>query len=250
MILLRIFLVLFIALDLGYLISKAPQLHRDYLRSAVGSSVVEVVKLDEKNEIRGGGTGFSIQAPSGKTYIMTNAHICDMYKGDKNAVIQRPDGSFIKRPILFISGDTDLCLIEGIDGLRGLKIASKVFTGEIIEIIGHPHLMPLNVSYGDILGTDNVDVMIGVIGYDMPESECKQHKNKILDAESFFGPVKVCVEELPAYLTTAVSMPGNSGSPVVDFSGHVVGVLFAGDNSVNWGIVVPLSDVKAFLKDK
>ncbi len=65
-----------------------------------------------------------------------------------------------------------------------------------------------------------------------------------------FGILDVCMEEVLAYRTTAVSLPGNSGSPVVDYKGNVIGVLFAGDSEVHWGLVITLDDVRDFLADK
>ena len=41
---------------------------------------------------------------------------------------------------------------------------------------------------------------------------------------------------------------GNSGSPMVNMWGNVVGVVFAGNQRTNWGSAVPLKDVKELLK--
>src|ERR1700733_3130385 len=92
-------LVMFISL-------RIPQWHKTYLRLAVGSSVVRIVHTDENGAIQGGGTGSQIEYKHQK-YIITNAHVCDMYKGGKIATIVEPNGTITQRRILEISIDTD-----------------------------------------------------------------------------------------------------------------------------------------------
>jgi S1-C subfamily serine protease len=229
-----------------FLIFHVPGMHKRWIRSHIGSKVVEIVRIHDGR--MGGGTGFYVQAPSGQVYIMTNAHVCDMYEGGMTATIILPDGSRLPRRILEISDKTDLCLIEAPPLVKGIKLAnSDAAVGESIYVVGHPRLMPLNVSQGDILGTGQVDVGIGVIGMDVKEEDCHKPKNAIISEPSMFGDMQVCVERLQAIQSTAVGMPGNSGSPVVDAYGHLIGVMFAGDNEVHWSLFITLDDAKAFL---
>jgi S1-C subfamily serine protease len=246
---LKYLLLIPLILGIGYTIFKAPQLHKNYLRKHVGSSVVEVVKLDEAGNILGGGTGFSVKAPNGDKFIITNAHVCDMYKG-KMAVIQLPNGELVFRNILKISPDTDLCLIENVNYLPSLSLAKETYVGQIIAIVGHPELLPLSISYGDMLMKIDQQIFLGVIGENITKEQCSQPKNKIVNAQSIWGPVDICLEVVPAYITTAFSLPGNSGSPVVDWTGKVTGVLFAGNDDTHWGLVIPLEDLRRFLETR
>lgn len=234
----------------AYLVIQAPQLHRLYLRYTVGSNVVKVVKTDIMGNVQGGGTGFAIRGKSGHRYIMTNAHICQMYKGGKIATIQEQDGTMLDREIIQISDQTDLCLIEGVKNLRPLDLANFAYVGQTVAVVGHPELMPLNISFGDILGEHPTDVILGMIPETMSQSDCNHSNYRIEHVDSgMFGVLDLCIEEVNAYQTTATSMPGNSGSPVVNWRGQLIGVLFAGDQKVYWGSVVVLEDVKDFLSD-
>lgn len=232
-----------------HLIIITPQMRRNFIRKYVGSKVVEIVKTKDGKPI-GGGTGFGIKAPSGREYIMTNAHVCSAFK-DEDPTVLLPNGSMVKRKILSISDTTDLCLIEGVTGLGALELGKSVYIGETIMIVGHPLLMPLAVTEGDIIDTRIQEIGLGIIGIDVQESECHQPKNKIVNQEfGFFGVLPVCMEEIMSYQTTAVSLPGSSGSPVVNTLGQVIGVNFAGDGMVHWGLSVPLQDIKTFLADR
>ncbi len=229
-----------------HLIIITPQMRRNFIRKYVGSKVVEIVKTKDGKPI-GGGTGFGIKAPSGREYIMTNAHVCSAFK-DEDPTVLLPNGSMVKRKILSISDTTDLCLIEGVTGLGALELGKSVYIGETIMIVGHPLLMPLAVSEGDIIDLKVNEIGLGIIGEEILEKNCRLPKNKIVEVQyGFFGTVPVCMEEIMSYQTTAQSLPGSSGSPVVNKEGQVIGVNFAGDELVHWGISVPLEDVKKFL---
>lgn len=251
-------LVAALVLSLAGLVALAPQIHRSYLRNKVGSRVVKIVKLDEKGRVRGGGTGFAIKAPSGENYLLTNAHVCEAFKGSPEIKAQLPDGTIIPRRILEISENTDLCLAEGLPGVEGLSVADDApKKGQIVNVVGHPRLKPLTLSMGELIGLQEVSILAGLIGDGsqeakdagwLTEEDCQKPKNKIMEFETIFGTIKACMISVLAYQTSAVALPGNSGSPAVDMWGNVVGVLFAGDSEVHWGMLVTLKDVKDFLK--
>lgn len=242
----KLLLLPLLILSCLYVVAATPQMHKDYIRSSVGEHVYRIVQNSEANS---GGTGFSVQAPSGKNYILTNAHICDMYKGKSEALVELHDGRLIPRKIIEISQYTDLCLIEGLPGASGgLKLASGVEAGEDIMIVGHPRLMNLTISKGEVIEEAYPQIFNGMIGPDLTEEQCaSQGKNEVLEVNSMFGPVKICITTIRALQTNAVSLGGNSGSPVVNFYGNVVGVLFASDDDVNWGFIVPGDDAADFL---
>ena len=237
---------------------QAPSMHKTWLKHSVGKSVYMIVKTDANNKVLGGGTGFQVVAPSGAKYILTNAHVCEMYSGDDTAIVKMHDGRLLPRHIIEISSETDLCLIEGMPGVDGLKVAKDANPGDTISVIGHPELMPLTLSQGEILAEEHVEFPYAMIlpdetpDSDMPPetmklAQCHGAKFHPADLNTFFGTIKVCVVGLDADLTTAVTFPGNSGSPAVDGTGHVEGVLFAGDGETHYGMLIPLHSIKDFL---
>ena len=219
-----------------------PRVHHDLIRDYVGSRVVKVTNVEGTS----GGTGSHVKTPQGKTYILTNDHVCEIQK-DGYVYISGPGIRPIPRRIVERSRNTDLCLIEGVPGVEGLTIAgSELEIGQQIDIVGHPRLMPLTVTSGEINGKMEVDVMDHVM--ESADDKCDLPKNRQMDVPFMLWMVHVCVIHIPAYTSTVTILPGNSGSPAVDFWGRVIGVAFAGDSEVHWGLLVTLGDVHDFLK--
>lgn len=246
---------------------KLPEAHNLYLRQTVGSKVYMI----RDSKMSGGGTGFAVQAPSGETYILTNDHVCGVSKDGDSVLVSNTDENIsMRRRIIAHDENSDLCLIEGVPGIKGLEVAdSAPFKGETLKVIGHPRLMPLHLSAGELTGTETVVILVGPISMVNPETgkeeqidpkmggvlpeQCMMAKNRQvteeLDLMFFVLKIKFCLVEVKdAYVTSVVVKPGNSGSPVVNFWGNVEGVVFASD-STSWGRMISINDVKAFLKN-
>lgn len=230
---------------------ESPQIHRSWLRWDVGSKVVRIVKVDASGRPMGGGTGFQVKAPSGKKYLLTNAHVCEHTQdANGNVHIWFSNDTFIERKVIEISGSTDLCLVEPLPGDAALELAGYIEKGDSVNVVGHPRLQPLTVSQGEYIGPETVQILAGIVGFDIEEKDCHKPKNQLLDVETFFGPLKVCLVTIEAEKTTAIILGGNSGSPVVNTWGNVVGVMFAspGPEGSNWGDMISLRDIRQFLR--
>jgi len=243
-------LALLLAIGLGGLsILKGPQLHSSYIRYVVGTKVVSIFGGNS------GGTGFHIEAGSGLVYILTNNHICNL--ADENDILDVYDstGRKMKRRVLVRHESHDLCLIEAMPGFSGLNVASGVDIGEIVGLVGHPGLRPLSLSRGEIVGSKRIKLLVGM---NLPSDRCfgKQFLVKeIIDNALLLillearGIKTLCVAELNTSMFNGISYGGNSGSPVVNFYGNVVGVLFAGSRRhVTDAYLVPRRVVEKFVE--
>lgn len=150
----------------------------------------------------GSATGFLIQAPSGKVYLMTAAHVC---------IGLIPPNEWVR-----ISPQHDVCVAKArlesiVGGYKVLKPASTLENFQRVYILGHPLGQGLTLTEGTVAG-------------------------KIMFNDLWFNAV------------TAVAYPGNSGSPVLDKYGNVVGILVAGLQTTTRNVTVPIEDVSGFLK--
>lgn len=233
-----------LALTIGM---NTSDLHEKSLLSFRGSYVVRITNKAGTS----GGTGFHIDAPTGQTYIMTNAHVCGLGKDTKTVFVARDAfDRKIERRIIEVSEKTDLCLVEALPGESGLKLSwSEPTLQETLYIIGHPLLYPLTLSKGRVIEKiQDETVLDHIMDENEPDSSCALPKNQIRTFNGFFGPVKACLIVIPAYVMNAQILPGNSGSPVFNKYGRVVAVVFAGDGRGGFGACVTHEDIVDFLK--
>lgn len=227
-----------------YKIQKdAEQAQNDFIHSAVGENVVSIMDVDK---VRGGSTGFFVNTPGGNTFILTNNHVCGLANSGGALLI---DSEYIATVVAH-SLDHDLCIVSNPMNYDGINLAKDSRDGEDIFVVGHPLLEPLALVKGEIAGTMQVDIRMG---YNLPCTDAGEKKIE-MDPESMsamFGIQSVCIRNYEAQATTANILPGNSGSPVVNIKGEVVGVVFADrEDGPGRGYIVPLSYVQKFLSDK
>ena len=221
----------------------ANEVHESWLESSVGTNSV-FIRSPDGAKIMGSATGFEVVAPSGHVYTLTNQHVCELQKdgylmvGEKNH-----SGRLIPRRVLEVYEDNDLCLVEGLPGYTGLKLADEIHTGESVWSLGYPLGEGLNVSRGRVKGFQPITIVL----QEVPAEECTQPNEHVINVKVFFFDLQVCAIDRNSVATDVPTYPGNSGSPLVNFWGNVVGVVFASNSDTHWGFAVPLSDVQKFL---
>lgn len=188
---------------------------------ATAPSVVRITSA------QGGGTGFVVKAPSGKSVVVTNDHICDLgeVKADSRLLIEP-----FTLTKLTSDDNKDLCVMSAPANLSPLEVASEpAHIYQKVYLVGHPHLNQVTITSGRV--RERVVVKLDT------EIEAKQCKGANLSLEKvlIFGIFEavVCQRAFKAVDMTAEALPGNSGSPVVDSLGKVLGVLFAGSEGAS-----------------
>ena len=260
-------LLIILIIIMVFISAKGPELHSRFIRNYVGTKVVTIMSPKR----RSGGTGFLVKAKSGKTYILTNNHVCGLNQDGFLNVIFNLNPQIYKQKIVARYDKHDLCLIDRIGEIQGIDLADSLSIGETIGLIGHPSLQPLTLSRGEFIGGTYIDIIIGI---NIPKNKCPGTvvRNRLFDFESLKIPLPLvevkksedifkdliddflnrtyCVKSHYASQLTAYSRGGSSGSPVVNFWGNLVSVLFAGNRQdPHESFSVPLSSIKDFLKD-
>ncbi len=231
-----------------FVCAKAPEMHRDWLRYKVGSKVVKIMNMQET----GGGTGFHVETSSGKTYILTNNHVCAAAdKEDQLNIHYFQDGEakVIIRKVVKRHKTYDLCFVEPLDHMknRGLTLGGMPYLGEWMYIYGHPGLRPLTLSQGELIGQTEITLSKTNISKEECDGEWTDMKDN--PWAGMLGVSNVCQYKRSAYHITNIIYGGSSGSPVVNFWGSVVGVVFAGNPSViTDNYIVPYPIVREFIE--
>jgi S1-C subfamily serine protease len=184
-------------------------LHRNYIWNHTHPAVYKITPIDRNNS---GGTGFLVTY-KGSSFVITNKHVCESIGREGLVAVHYSYGTVFTT--YSVSKSWDLCKIHTTQS-GGLSLAKSVIMLEPSYIIGHPLLLPLHLSEGIYQGYLN------------------ERDSKSLGG--FFGDK-----------FSAVSMSGNSGSPVVDIFGNVISVVYAGGSMGTLG--VPLFALKDFLEE-
>jgi S1-C subfamily serine protease len=227
----------------SYIARHQEQNQSDFINETVGSNVVEIRDPEGK---KGGGTGFFVKTPAGNNFILTNNHVCRLADAADVLLI---DSEYYAQ-VVSHSPDHDLCLVSNPLNIEGINIAKNSRNGQEVFVVGHPLLEPLALIKGQISGSINIPILIG---YNLP---CDGKDEKKVDlSDNLFaalaGIESACIKNFDAQATTLNILPGNSGSPVVNQEGQVVGVAFAGrEDGPGRGYIVPLSYIQKFLSDK
>ena len=224
-----------IALLLLVVSIEAPFVHKKYIRNIAEESTVQIYGA------KGTGSGSHVTFKN-KTVILTNKHVCELADSSGFIEVERVDKIRVKRKVIKRDEKHDLCIIEGIKGVKGISIAKDAEIGETFYTLGHPRGDKLTVADGEYIGEEIIQLASPVVN-----GLCNGRLEKV---QVWFFEIELCVQDFESVQFSTPTYPGNSGSPIVNKYGNLVAVVFAGNPQIeNMGFGVPLRFVKRFLSE-
>jgi len=181
---------------------EAPDLAAESLRRRAQEVTVRIRSLG--CDQLGLGSGFVL--PGG--VVVTNRHVLIQ---PRTVTVNSWDGRSLAADVSGVAIDSDLAILrlESSEGLEVAELRSEpIEAGETIHAIGYPDGGPVTVSSGTVLG--------------------------VVDGSLLGEPADVIRID-------ATIRPGNSGGPLLDDEGRVVGVVFALETGRGTGLAVPVA---------
>lgn len=162
---------------------------------------------------RASGSGFLLTEDG---LIVTNAHVIT---DAKRIQVRLADGRRFEGKLVGKDTRVDLALLR-IEGARALPVlplgdSNRVRVGELVMALGHPFGLEQTVSFG-ILSRKGAPLRVASPGFDFLQ-------------------------------TDAAVNPGNSGGPLVNMAGEVVGINSMAARSGSIGFAIPINMVKTLV---
>ncbi len=181
------------------------------MAGVVGQTRDSLVRVTNGHSGAGAGTIWSSEG-----LIITNAHVVQR----ASPTVYLPDGRSLPARVLAHDPQRDLALLQvKANGLNAMPLgdAEQLRAGELVFAVGHPWGVARAATAGVVIG----------LGGDMPEMQAGRRE---------------------WLMVSLVLRPGNSGGPLVDVAGRLLGVntIMTGPEV---GGAVPVHVVKAFLRE-
>lgn len=193
---------------------------------SVVSVVVKTVNFDyfsgaASSSESGIGTGFIVDANG---LVMTNSHVVDNPDGKYSVVLK--DGTTYEVNKVHLDKSSDIAILE----VTARNLSAVEFGDSDALKVGQKA-----IAIGNALGRFQNTVTTGVVS-----GIARQ-----IRATSPFGDSKIYEDVIQ---TDAALNPGNSGGPLLNSSGQVIGINVATTSGVdNIGFAIPVNDVKPIL---
>ncbi len=210
--------------------------HKAHRTVADFAKTSAMITLDSK---KSGGSGVIVRSTANSSIILTNKHVCGLIQG--GGLVTTDQGAYPVHSFRVYTRH-DLCLIEVLADLHENNVLAeqppKSYTTAVVA--GHPVLLPTVVTIGHFVNHMSIQLMMGTKTCDGTETGQEQEM-------CLFTGMKPIVVSFEAQPITATIMPGSSGSGVFNEKGEISGLVFAGQQGLSYGFIVPYEYVRDFL---
>lgn len=207
-----------------------------------------VIETQPDHQVIGSGTGWIAINKEGQIRVVTNSHVCvvphEQVYSETNTKLQLrlEDGRPLKQYIF--DPFADICILS-IEGDTSNEIALKLSKeptrpGEPIYVIGHPLGGPLKLVTGNRID----ETLMPTAFYDIDEIISYGEQNSCLPVPS----ANSCLYIRTSDTYKVEIYPGNSGSPILNIDGAVVGEIWGYQPGSGKALAVSHEQLKRYIQ--
>lgn len=196
----------------------------------VYDSVLCIQVLDQSGNVTSSGSGFVYNKDSKYGYILTNSHVVS---GSTTVQGVLSNNNTVELKVLGTDSYTDLAVLrmnaKDVLGVASIGKSSNVKVGNTVFTVGSP-------MGSDYSGTVTKGILSG--------------KDRLIETSSSTDSYTTESYIVKVMQTDAAISPGNSGGPLVDLAGDVIGInsLKLVDSSVEgMGFAIPIEDAMSYV---
>lgn len=188
----------------------------------------------------GTGTGF-IYNKNGKQYLVTNSHVC----GEQKSLLIKDENFSIESQVLYTSLDHDICLLKPLKNKYGIN-SGKYLNNKEYFTYGFPFDRPGQVGKGIFSNFDKAAVFTYLVTNQSIANKCLKENSVIQHNGIVYGCIHFYTN---VSLTKLLTHPGQSGSPVLNKFGQLVGVIFSRTGSGSEGVMLKVETLNEAIKE-
>lgn len=194
-----------------------------------------VVLLAQQGGARG--TGFLVKGASGKIYLASVWHVC----GKETELKAFREGEFeqVTAKVVAIDAGNDICILTSVPG-KPLPLGKEPSMYDPVFSLGHPYGVTNAVDSHGRYNGKSYDTFI----YPYSTDGCPKGMKVGITQD---GPV--CAQMVTLGNLSMPMHPGDSGSPIVDSQGNVVGIGQSYDRRTTLGFMTHVEGLRNLLKD-
>ncbi len=192
-------------------------------------------------------TGVQVETEQHQLFVLTAAHCRKIVDEQGKVLAITEDGTEINLTFMAEDDKSDLMMLRGDSRIGHIPIAKSIRIHDHVHTLTHGAMAPTYRTDGEVLDEVKGGFAVGIVRTPEEIQACVSKPKYTIIPDELFGDV-YCVLDVMSLRSTAASIPGSSGGPLLTEKGELMGIVSYGNpNMPTFNYYVRLVDIQAFI---